>query len=385
MKKSTIYTGFIAIATALTITSCKNDLDVLSPGEESVSVYGIISPNEPVQNIRINKVYITDGDVLAAGQDADKINYGPGELKVTLERYMSGNTTPTLTTVGNSTKKEIVLTETVVTTASGNFNTSQRIWQTTDKLFRTGEYKLIVKNVTTGKEFTSQNLVVDSVSTFSNPLTRPFVYNPFQPTKYPMHGQYIYMGVPGTTTPYAEFIDYSIFGTDQKIKFNTVVNAKLYNVTMRFHYKDYLSSGDSIARYVDMNFPTIKSSDITKSSVMEITFPTVDFYTNIASSIGAQNVPNLSYRKVDYMEYIVYAGSESLDDFLQINAPSNSIAQDKPNYTNIKGGVGIFSSKSKTSVTKDLWSDFVDKIACHSITNSLRFKNYLGNLPPVCN
>jgi hypothetical protein len=175
MKKNKLYITLLAL-TVLSLTSCKNDLEVLAPGEESVSVYGVINPNQSVQNIRINKVYLTDGDALTAGQDASQINYGPGELKVTLQRFMTGSTTPTLTTVGNPTKKEIVLTETVVTTASGDFNANQRIWQTTDKLFNTGEYKLTITNVSSGKEFTSQTVMVDSVK--SNGSIMPFNWYP---------------------------------------------------------------------------------------------------------------------------------------------------------------------------------------------------------------
>ena len=149
MKNNILYIG-LSFITAFTLNSCKNDLDVLAPGEESVSVYGIINPNEPIQNVRINKVYLTDGDGLTAGQNGETINYGPGELKVTLQRFMTGSTTPTVTSIGTGTigaKKEIVLTETVVTTAGGNFNTQQRIWQTTDKLYNSGEYKLTIKNI----------------------------------------------------------------------------------------------------------------------------------------------------------------------------------------------------------------------------------------------
>ncbi|MBK6985680.1 MAG: hypothetical protein IPH32_13415 [Bacteroidetes bacterium] len=185
MKNSILYIG-LSFITAFTLSSCKNDLDVLAPGEESVSVYGIINPNEPVQNIRINKVYLTDGDGLTAGQNGETINYGPGELRVSLQRFVNGSTTPTVTSVGTGTiaaKKEIVLTETVVTTAGGNFSTQQRIWQTTDKLYNSGEYKLTIKNINTGKEFTAQTIVVDSVRPNS---VKPFIYHP---TLYPIHAE----------------------------------------------------------------------------------------------------------------------------------------------------------------------------------------------------
>ncbi len=98
MKNHKLYIGLLAM-TSIAFTSCKNDLNVLAPGEESVSVYGILNPSAPVQKIRINKVYLTDGDAVAAGQDANTINYGAGELTVTLQRFMTGSDTQTLTTI----------------------------------------------------------------------------------------------------------------------------------------------------------------------------------------------------------------------------------------------------------------------------------------------
>ena len=81
------------------------------------------------------------------------------------------------------------------------------------------------------------------------------------------------------------------------------------------------------------------------------------------------------------MEYIIHAGAESLSDFLEVNAPSTTIAQDKPYYTNISGGVGVFSSRSSSSVTKDLISNFIDRIACHPSTFPLLFCDYTTGKP----
>jgi len=371
MRKITFNISLLATL-LFAFTSCKNDLDVLAPGKESVSVYGILNPNETVQNIRINKVYITDGDALVAGQDANQINYEAGELQVTLQRFMtSTSTTPTLTTVGNTTKKEIVLTETVVTTQSGTFSQTQRMWQTTDRLYRTGEYKLIIKNLKTGAEYTAQTPVLDSVKTASAQQTMPFLYIPSNPSAYPMHGNYITGGIPGTNTPQYAYVDYSNTAATQKIKFRSIANAKVYGAVIRFHYLDFTSAIDSTEKYVDITFPTQKISTIAADQEMEIAFSTNSFYTNVAALIAAKNTSGILKRKSHYMEYIIYAGAENIYDFLQVNAPSNSIAQDKASYTNIK-------------VTKDLWNDFIDKIACHPSTNPLLFCNSNGVTTTTC-
>jgi hypothetical protein len=372
MKTKLFYILPIFIS-VLTFTSCKNDLDVLAPGEESVSVYGVLNPNLPVQNIRINKVYLTDGDALEVAQDASQINYGPGELKVTLQRFMNGSTTPTLTTVGNSTKKEIVLTETVVATAGGNFSTEQRLWQTTDKLYTSGEYKLVIKNISSGKEFTAQSLMIDSVKSYN---TMPFI---FVPITYPVHcgagnAGYVAPTIPGTGTQPNAYINYNVLTQSKKISFKSVANAKLYKVTMRFHYIDSLVDGvTGIRNYVDLNFPSLTSNTTAGNEDLSVSFEVKDLYTLLATEIPKKTTGSIRHRTAHFMEYIVYACSENMNTFLQVNEPSTTIAQDKPNYTNIVGGTGIFASTSKTSLGKELKDEFIDELSNNPITNSLGF------------
>ena len=377
MKKSKLYISLLALS-VVSLSSCKNELEVLAPGEESVSVYGVLNPNQSVQNIRINKVYLTEGDALTAGQDANQINYGPGELKVTLQRFMTGNTTPTLTTVGNTTKKEIVLTETVVTTAGGDFNVNQRIWQTTDKLFNTGEYKLTITNLNSGKEFSSKTVMIDSVRSHSS---MPFIWvqnitSP--PNAYPTHCNGYVIDIPvGTGTRRSAYVDYSNTSFTPDIKFRSVANGVLYKVTMRFHYIDSLAGGIGIRNYVDYNFTTQKSPSKAGSEAMSVSFPSIEFYKNLATEIPKKTTGTLLFRTSHYIEYIITVGNDDLNTFLEINQPSNSIAQDKPNYSNINGGVGIFASSSRSTISKDLLDDFIDEISDNSITQPLLFKkNY---------
>jgi hypothetical protein len=389
MKKINI-AFYIAAFSLSFLTACKNDLEVLAPGKESVSVYGVINPNEAVQNIRINKVFLTEGDALLAGQDPNTVNYGPGELMVTLQRFSSETSeTPILTTVGDATKKEIVLTETVVTTKSGSFSDQQRIWQTTDKLYNNGYYKLTIKNVATGSEFTSKTAVIDSVKTTGNPQPMPILYIPTNPNAYPMHGNY---PAQPTSLDRPKYVNYDVLSVEQQIRFRSVPNGKLYSVVMRFHYIDSLIGGGTQNGYVDYNFSTIKSKGLNGGEYFEkgageyIGFLTNDFYTNLGTEMAKKSTSNVRNRRSNYMEYIVTAGSENLADFLQVNAPSTSIAQDKPFYTNISGGIGVFGSMSKTITTKDLWNDFIDKIACHPSTFPYLFCRSNGIPSPTsCN
>lgn len=378
MKKIVLFLGFLTVS-MIVFTSCKNDLQVFSPGKELVSVYGIINPNEPVQNIRINKVFLTDDDANVAAQDSKAINYEAGELKVTLERYSTGGTTKLPTTVGSS-KTEIVLTETVLTTPSGVFNTNQRIYQTTDKLFRTGEYKLVIKksNDLNTVIASAQTLVIDSVSTSSSG-GMPFFYLPTNPSAFPMHGSGLYPTNP-ISTDKPKYVNYDVFTVNQHVKYKPLLNAKTYDLVIRFHYIDSLIVGGvDTTNYVDFDFTSQQSTKLDGSeNVTSFQFITNDFYTNLGREMSKRNNPNVRNRKSYYLEYIMSAGTENLYTFLEVNAPSTTIAQDKPYYSNITNGVGIFACRSKSIVTKDLWSEFVNKVACHPSTFPYLFCDFSG-------
>jgi hypothetical protein len=385
MKKIIISLSLIIVA-SVTFTSCKNDLNVLAPGKEVVSVYGILNPNEPVQNIRINKIFATTSDANAAAKDQSVINFDANELVVTLERYITGSTTPQLTTVGNTTKKEIVLTETVVTTSDGAFSNQQRMWQTTDKLYHTGEYKLVIKKASDLNTViaSAQTVMVDSVSTAGSG-TMPFYYLPLNPSAYPLHGSGFYPANPNSTDK-PKYVNYSVINSaapvEQYIKFKSVANAKTYEVVMRFHYVDSLIAGSTNNQYVDYNFDSQQSAALVGGELLtSFKFSTVDFYNNLARGIVAKGTANVKSRVADYIEYFVYAGTENLYTFLQVNAPSTTIAQDKPYYSNITGGVGIFACRSTSIVSKDLWSDFTDKIACYTSTFPYLFCDYTTGKP----
>ena len=240
--------------------------------------------------------------------------------------------------------------------------------------------QLLIKNISTGKEYSSESIVIDSVKTLSSNSIAPFLYNPLSPTQYPMHGYYPASPI---STYKPKYVNYEFPSITYSITFNSVVNAKMHHVIMRFHYNDISLSNDTTPQYVDYNFPTV-TTNIIGGEKQVVTFEGQAFYENLANGVSKIPDPNLKHRRVDYIEYIISAGAESLNTFLQVNQPSNSIAQDKPYYSNINGGVGIFSSKSVSIVTKDLWNDFIDKIACHPSTNPYNFCNSSGALSTVC-
>jgi hypothetical protein len=170
LKLTAVLTAIIGL-----FNSCKNELHILAPYKESVSVYGILNPDTNLQIIRINKIFLGEGNAFQMAQVQDSVNYKAGQLTVTLERFVNGVQAPT---TKNNTKTQIVLRDSLIqltNTSNPIFNSNQRIYVTGDRLFHSGTYKLKIVNNTTQSTFTAQTVMVDTVrQSFAQPLASPF-------------------------------------------------------------------------------------------------------------------------------------------------------------------------------------------------------------------
>lgn len=356
MRKAFIL--LLLVVAGFGFNSCKNDLKILAPYKESVSVYGVLCPQEKIQVIRINKIYLGEGNAYTMAKVSDSINFAPGALTVMLEHFVNGVQAPT--TVGNSSKMQIILKDSMVQAQSGYFNTNQMVYVTGDKLYPSGDYKLTIKDNHNGTVFTATTTMIDSVVPV--PAFQPLA-GPYYPVPTPS------LSIPGST------LDYSLPFVNHTVRFYSVPGARQYSPTIRFHY------GDSIAmnagfypNYIDLNFSNITAAKLDGGEELSFVFQTSSIYTTIDGYLSQAVTPNnLFGRKAIKIDFIIYAGAQDLCDFLQVSAPSTSVAQDKPTYTNINGGYGIFSCKSRLHVSKEFANNWLNYMSQNRPTCTYKF------------
>ncbi len=122
---------FIVLISLFGFNSCKNDLKVNAPYKEIPSVYAVLNPQEKVQIIRVNKVFLGEGDANKMAQISDSINYPAGEITVTLNRFLNGvqvDANPILK------KRTIVFRDSMILASEGAFNRNQRVYVAYDDL-----------------------------------------------------------------------------------------------------------------------------------------------------------------------------------------------------------------------------------------------------------
>ncbi len=367
LKLSYLLTAF----GALFLYSCKNELNINAPYKEVPTVYAVLCPQEPMQIIRVNKVFLGEGDANQMAQVADSINYPAGEISITLERFVNG--TLAWSTPSNASHT-ISFRDSVVQASPGAFNSSQRVYVTSDRLYTSGQYVLKIKNTKSGNEFVARATAFDSInSTFNASLTpTPFV-KPYFPV------------TPGSVSPLdpikfnEAYIDYSQQNQTYSPKFYPNQGA-IYTMSLRFYFYDYPSGlgVDSISKYVDYNFGNQYIKDLRtyqNNKLFVFEFRGQDLFNAVGFGLSKMNLNTSVKRKMYKMRAIAYASTQDYADYLQFTAPSLSIAQDKPIYSNFdnRAAMGIFTFRTRHSIDKEMQSPFVSQFSFNQYTCKYNF------------
>lgn len=110
---------------------------------------------------------------------------------------------------------------------------------------------------------------------------------------------------------------------------------------------------------VDTNLTSFKWTlgeyDVTPGKSQGFTIPGKTFYDLMASNVT--NDPSINKRQMYSVKIIVTGGAENLYNYMSVNQPSSSLAQNKPTFTNLTATnghkvVGIFSSRYTYSIEK---------------------------------
>jgi hypothetical protein len=348
VKKSFLILSFIL----LFVASCKNDLELNAPYKEIPSIYAVLNPYESLQMIRVNKVFLGEGNAYDMAKVSDSVNYQPGELTVSLK---------------HSTGSTLLFRDSVIQTAEGAFNTSQRVYVSGEKIATSGSYTLTVKNNTTGKFFTASCQAIDRVPQNQG-------YKPLQPPyyKYPA----------GTAA--TDYVDYKT--ADGSIRFALLPSeVQIYQLVIRNHYyNDYGSY--KVNEYVDYSFGNRYPKDAVDFSFgkwIVTTFKRNDYFSAVGVGMSKKSQdPAIKGRKMWMIEYLIYASTQEYLDYLEYAKPPLGFNQNKPLYSNFANGdaLGLFTMRTTCSVQKEMASVMISEFATNPNTCNYRFYDFNDNL-----
>jgi hypothetical protein len=283
--------------------TCETDFDINADWKDITVVYGLLNQNDSVHYVKITKAFLGESNALVMAQNPDYSNYGTS-LEVRVEEWENQvyNRTFSLdtTTITNKEPGTFYYPNQIVYKFNGNLNEDC-------------EYKLTIKNTLTNKIITSNTNLVHNFS-----IEQPY-YNPANPV----------IGFTGTLP--------------KPIKWNSAPNGRRYQLLIRFHYTETnTNTSNSTELYVDWLIGTEKSSKLDGGEEMSTEIINKGFFETLHNKIPV----NYDVTRIAGMvDFIFTVAGDDLNTYMEVNEPSNSIVQERPEYTNINNGIGIFSCR----------------------------------------
>ena len=279
-------------------TSCETDFDVNSNWEEVTVVYGLLDSGEgeQIQQIKISKGFLGEMDALDMAQYADSINFDEGELAVKVIRIQNNGITDTIS-----------LNEVLTLRDPGIFYDSIMMYTFINDNFlnSNSEYELLIKNNITGNQVSSKTNIVSNFD----------FDNVFRNNKAFQFGFYNNGDYSVSTITWDDSND----------------NGKIYQLDLVINYTENSEVKELVF-----------SQDLIDDSDSKISIEGERFFNFLREEITKDNSKERYFNNIDL---VMTVGSEDLDTYIKVNEPNRSIVQQRPKFTNIDNGIGLFSSR----------------------------------------
>lgn len=320
-----------AFFVSVLLFSCSNDLDITADYKETTIIYGLLNQTDSVQYVQVFKGFLDENtSALVLAQNPDSVFYddsvevklNDGSQTFLLERIIGPNR------------------------AAGVFVDSPNyVYRLASPIAEDRQYSLTFTNTRTGH-----------VVTAHTPVVKDF----------------------DITFPPEELLVNFAVATPVNVQWRSAENGKVYQLAIRFSYEEWNvnTPSDRDTVYVDWPIFNQQISNTTAGGEnMSFKIDGQSFYSFLKSNIEAN--PDLQRQTVEYpLEFRFFVGGEELYNYIRVNTAQSGITSlsIKPEYTNVAGGIGIFSSRYNTSrVNVGLSQRSLDSLSCGSLTKNLNF------------
>lgn len=329
IKMKRIIQLFLLSIVSLYFVSCETDFNVIADYKEVAIVYGLLNQSDTVHYLRINKAFLGSGNALTYASIPDSSTFG-SNIKVMLI---------------SDTKDTLMFdTLTLFNKQPGDFySPGQLFYASKEVLNENNTYKLLIINKKTGNE----------VSSVTN-----LIHN-FHFTK------------PDAGLNSINFRRSITSG--QKIRWENAVNGKRYQLKIFFNYKELNSVGDTTFKRTEWVFPEQTSKDITGLDEIEVAYLNENFFTLCTNNIPYVDQPTenaVVKRIASSCDLEVTVVGDEFNTYLDANGPSTGLLIEKPSYSNIVNGLGLFSSRYQIHRSIPLGAETILDL---STTTSLKF------------
>lgn len=291
--------------------SCETDVDVLAPYEDISVVYGLLDEDSTRQYIKINKLFQTTGDANSGALDRDSQEYDT----------ISGSVyeiDPSGTVLNEYPLQE---TEDVPKDSGLFYYPEQTLYYFDGNVSSDNTYELNFTNSEGNSVTASTNIVGKEL--------------------YPIDGwespNYMISFVRSTAT----------INDNLPIEIKSGDNASAFEMYFTFRYRD-IYMDDTESDIIEIRTP-VGNYNFDGSQRYNVRYNSTLILNQILNNVpDIAETPNVKVRipldtciKVE----LTYS-NEELMYYMMVNEPSTSLSEEKPQYTNVNDGLGIFASRT---------------------------------------
>ena len=314
------------------LTSCETDFQINAENQEVPIVYCVLNNNSDIQYLKLNKTYLTDRAAFSNPPNQDSV-YFDGNIEVVLEAWEG------------SKVSDIYI-----------FEPSNEIPKDTGF-------------------FPNDNNLIYKVKAEIRPKTKYSISIYLENKEKIVYAECESLGHLRVIDPLnvpERKISLNI-GQNYQCRWKPVDNAGVYQVVINFYYMEY-EGQDSVQRKVV--WPQAFTSPLTNAESLSKEISGSRFFHIMDDHIPFKEGV---IRKAQGMDFVILSGGLEIKFYIESTAPSDGALMEKPVYTNITNGLGVFSTMSTAEIPMiPLGSVTIDSLAYGQLTKQLGFLDHNG-------
>ncbi|MDL2315130.1 DUF4249 family protein [Bacteroidales bacterium OttesenSCG-928-C19] len=292
--------------------ACSTDFNPNAEWKETTLVYSLLNQDEDTTWVRVQRCFQGDGNLLEFAKEADSNYYKEGELKITLTEYNG-----TTSSIGDPTGRTFTAQRTTIRgSEDGLFYSTERpvyFFVTAGKLQTDKVYELKIENLKTG------NIVSSVTSLINDEIKINYPYTSFDFTK------------SSGSDRYAE------------IKWTVDESVAISQPAYELYYTEKKTGK---TKKVEHSGPIVSHGS---KNTLTASFYQSNYLALMRERFQEENYSSKSLRIVDSIQVSINLANQEFSDYLEFNTITSSGLQEKPGYTNIKNGIGLFASRRKVN------------------------------------
>lgn len=351
MLQKKIVIAWLTFAILALVSSCKNDLDVNGPKQDTMVVYAMIDASKPVQYIKLYRAFLDKNkDAYEIATNIDSIYYR--NVQVKLWESNSANVNPTSSI--NFIEADAAV-DGYVMDASGAFASSPNLcFKSINGNVQPNKYYKLEVTKPNGEKVTSS---------FVRAIGNSSVYVPNNTNR----KVNFVSGVPPTNT---------LDQIPTLCSFSPDTTARLYDFTLRLFYTEInTETGTQTPKMFTWNILKNQEIDFTQTSQTVKLSSGLSFYRVLANNLQAS--PTIQRKIANFpLEYEVNMYGKDFVDYRNVALANTGINENQifEPYTNISGGNGIFSSRNTQIIEQvGFGTSSLVELKVGNLTRSLNF------------